>query len=160
MTSLRQPAALVLALVLVYAGITLPDTDQWLPLLGHRSAVTHGMLLPLLVFWRWRPAGGFLGGGVAIHLAADLLSRKWVGYALVKLPFFGALDPAGSQLFLAANALVGLVLYDRAASEAGGRRLLWAGLAASATVYFLVNEGYWLVLAPLALLVLLLAWRR
>lgn len=157
---MKASAAVVLALTLIYAGTIYPDADQWLPLLGHRSALTHSMLVPVLVFWRWRPAGGFLAGGVAIHLAADLLSRKWVGFALVKLPLFGALDATGSQVFLAANAAVGLLLYDRAAAETGDRRLLWAALGVAWAVYFLVNERYWLLIVPVSLAVLLLTRRR
>ena len=32
-------ATVLLALILIHAGTTIPDTDQWLPVLGHRSAV-------------------------------------------------------------------------------------------------------------------------
>lgn len=154
-------ATVVLALVLIHAGTTIPDTDQWLPLLGHRSIVTHSMLIPALVVLRWAMVGGMLAGGFAIHLAADLLSRKWVGYALVKLPVAGSLGATGSQLFLAVNALLGLWLYHRAASASGLPRTAWATFAVAGAVYFLVNERWWLLAVP-ALVVgwLLSRWRR
>ncbi|BBK31936.1 hypothetical protein EDC65_0736 [Stella humosa] len=152
-------ASILLALVLIHAGTTIPDTDQWLPLLGHRSAVTHSMLLPALVLLRWPMVGGLLAGGFAIHLAADLLSRKWVGYALVKLPLFGALDATASVVFLAVNVLLGMLFYDRAATEAQGRRALWVTLAAAGAVYFLINERYWLLLFPVAAALLLIRRR-
>ncbi|WP_374448474.1 hypothetical protein [Stella sp.] len=148
-------ATVLLALVLIHAGIAIPDTDQWLPLLGHRSIVTHSMLLPAVVVLRWAMVGGLLAGGVAIHLAADLLSRQWVGYALVKLPVAGSLGATGSQLFLAANALVGLWLYHRAAGESGMPGAAWASFAAAGAVYFLVNERWWLLVLPVLVLALL-----
>ena len=151
-------ASILLALVLIHAGLAMPDTDQWLPLLQHRSALTHSMLVPLLILVRWPLPAGLLAGGFAIHLAADLLSRKWVGYALVKLPLLGSLDATASQLFLAANLALGLVLYDRASTLAGARGPLWAAFAASAALYFAINERYWLLLLPV--LVVILLWRR
>ena len=153
-------ATVLLALILIHAGTTIPDTDQWLPVLGHRSAVTHSMLLPALVVLRWSMVGGMLAGGFAIHLAADLLTRKWVGYALVKLPLLGALDGTASQVFLALNLAVGLWLYHRAAAESGMPRPVWAAFAAAAAAYFLINERWWLLLVPVLVVALLVVRRR
>lgn len=156
-----QAATALLAVVLIYAGTTIPDTDQWLPLLGHRSIVTHSLLVPGLVLLRWPMVGGMLAGGFAIHLAADLLSRKWVGYALVKLPLAGSLGATGSQLFLATNVLLGLWFYHRAAATSGAPRTAWATFGGAAALYFLVNERWWLLAVPaLVAAVLLARWRR
>ena len=94
------------------AGLFFPDVDQFLlPVLGHRSVVTHSVLLPVLVLVlapavpaalpaRWRPgpdARTAVGRGaawlvawfllgVAIHLMADTVPLGCRGYALAKLP--------------------------------------------------------------------------
>ena len=94
------------------AGLFFPDVDQFLlPVLGHRSVVTHSVLLPVLVLAlapavlaglpeRWRPgpegraaagrsAAWFMGWfllGLAIHLMADTVPLGCRGYALAKLP--------------------------------------------------------------------------
>ncbi len=96
------------------AGLFFPDVDQFLlPVLGHRSMVTHSVLLPVLALalapvvlarlpGRWRPgpearaaaergaawlAAWFLLG-VAVHLMADVAPLGCRGYALAKLPAF------------------------------------------------------------------------
>lgn len=153
-------AAVLLAFTLIYAGTKVPDSDQWLPLLDHRSAVTHSLLLPLLLFPHWPLVAGLIAGGVTIHLAADLLSRKWVGYALIKVPILGTLDATSSRLFIAANVLVGLVLYAHAAAEAGDRSSLWSAFAVAASVYFLMNERYWPVILPIGLCIAVLVLKR
>ncbi|MGE0713982.1 MAG: hypothetical protein AB7P02_00960 [Alphaproteobacteria bacterium] len=137
------------AVVLVQIGLLLPDLDQRLPLIGHRSALTHSMLLPLLLVGRWPAAAGMLAGGIAVHLAADLLPRGWYGYALIRLPLIGALDGMTSQIFLGINAAAGLILYHLAAPDRPTRIVLWTVLAISAVLYFLFAERWW----PLALAV-------
>jgi hypothetical protein len=115
------------------AGLFFPDVDQFLlPVLGHRSVVTHSVLLPVLVLalapavlarlpGRWRPgpeartaaersAAWFLAWfllGVAIHLMADTVPLGCRGYALAKLP--------------------GAPLLSRPSSLPCGASLLWFG---------------------------------
>lgn len=124
-------------------GLFFPDVDQLLlPVLGHRSAVTHSVLLPLaalalapsllarLRVWRTAPdakmaaersAAWFLGWfllGLAIHLMADLFPVGCRGYALAKLPGLPVVWPptslscGASLVWYGANALVALVLCE------------------------------------------------
>ena len=76
-----------------------PDSDQTiLSFLSHRSILTHGILLPLLIYWILNKifkhkketldyiyAGLLIG--ISIHLTADLFSKSFVGFATIKLPF-------------------------------------------------------------------------
>lgn len=149
-----------LGLLLVQVGLVLPDIDQRIPFMGHRSILTHSVLLPLLLRGRWPAVAGLLAGGIAVHLAADLLPRGWYGYALVRLPFLGPLDATLSQVFLAANAALGLYLYHLASREPATRRMLWAMLAASAAVYVLFHERWWPVVLAVAVALAVVLWRR
>ncbi|HEX8447612.1 MAG TPA: hypothetical protein VF649_13490 [Sphingomonas sp.] len=104
-------AALALA---AGAGLTLPDLDQHLPLLHHRSALTHGLLpaLPALAR-RWlHPVAAGLALGLGFHLAADAFPAAMTGYATIKLPLYGSLG-GWSYLWLAVNALAGGWLFGR-----------------------------------------------
>jgi hypothetical protein len=125
------------------AGLFFPDLDQLLlPVLGHRSMVTHSVLVPVLALalgpallarlpaQRFGPearaAAGrsgawFLGWfllGLAIHLMADVVPLGCRGYALAKLPGFPLVSrPSGlpcgaSLLWFGANALAALVLCE------------------------------------------------
>lgn len=150
------------ALILLQIGSMFPDIDQRLPFVPHRSALTHSALVPALLAIRLPAIGGLLAGGVAIHLVADLLPEGWAGYALVKVPFLGPLGPDASWWFLLLNGLFALALFLRTLGSdpaARSRRLLLGSfLAATAIVYFLFNEGYWPVLALVAVAGLVL-WR-
>ena len=87
-------AALIAGLA---AGDWFPDIDQKTGLLLHRSIVTHGPLVPLIVFaaasgtrsiqFRWFAMGVTLG--VAIHLSFDLFPGSWSGFALISVPSYG-----------------------------------------------------------------------
>lgn len=129
------------------AGLFFPDVDQFLlPVLGHRSVVTHSVLLPVLVLAlapgalarlpeRWRPgpdarAAAERGAawlvawfllGVAIHLMADTVPLGCRGYALAKLP--------------------GVPLLSRPSSLPCGASLLW--FAANALAALVLCE--WLL---------------
>ena len=124
------------------AGLFFPDVDQlFLSVLGHRSVVTHSVLLPVLALalapallarlpgWvgpdartaAERSAGWFMAWfllGLAIHLMADAVPLGCRGYALAKLPGVPLLWrpsslPCGASLFwYAANAVVALVLCE------------------------------------------------
>lgn len=124
------------------AGLFFPDIDQFfLSVLGHRSVVTHSVLLPLLALAaappvlarlpRWmgpgaraaaeRSAAWFMAWfllGLAIHLMADAVPLGCRGYALAKLPAFppvsrpSSLPCGASLLWYAANAVVALALCE------------------------------------------------
>ncbi len=125
------------------AGLFFPDVDQlFLSVLGHRSMVTHSVLLPVLALAlvpavlarlparRFGPEAraaaersaawvmGWFLLGLAIHLMADAAPLGCRGYALAKLPGFplvsrpSSLPCGASLLWYGANALAALVLCE------------------------------------------------
>ena len=80
-----------------WVGLKLPDVDQRTDLLLHRSIITHGPLVPLVLFlllrnmrrtWvRVLPMSVCLG--FVVHLAFDLFPKAWYGYALISVPVYG-----------------------------------------------------------------------
>ena len=91
-------AALVVGLAV---GNWFPDVDQKTDLLVHRSIVTHGPLLPIIVVGvasvmrttplRWVALG--LAVGLAVHLSFDLFPKGWSGFALISVPGYGWMAP-------------------------------------------------------------------
>ena len=121
MRLLTQLLALVIGLII---GFQLPDLDQRLPFLVHRSIITHGLLIPLGLFWlvwadrSWRGAGiAGLALATAVHLAFDLFPVAWLGYALITLPFVGSIGAAFSMLWLALSIIVCCALVLRLAVQ-------------------------------------------
>jgi hypothetical protein len=124
------------------AGLAYPDLDFALrPLLGHRSALTHSVLLPLLVLGlapvlrrrlldRLRGPGravarrglawamGWFLLGLGIHLLADSFPRGCTGGALAHLPRWppgsgsSALPCAPSLAWFATNATAAVFLAE------------------------------------------------
>lgn len=147
---LTTPGQILLFLGATAAFLPAPDVDLlMLRLLHHRSILTHSVLLPLLVLWLGRSlgpaaaAGAFLG--VAIHLAADLLSPAR-GFGRVWLPEpFQVSIGRWTHLWLGANAVAAAWLSVAVLPGAEGWRLLAAGVGATAAVgYGLGNERSWL----------------
>ena len=102
-----------------FIGLFFPDIDQGFQgLLGHRSIITHSILLPYLLLYYFIKKksnpnvlikifiiGIFLG--IGLHLSADLHPKSFKGYALIKLP--GNIDVGGlSPIWIAVNAAAGL----------------------------------------------------
>jgi len=110
--------ALLLFAVGIPVGTSLPDVDQRLPFLMHRSLLTHGLLLPVLLFVAIRKhpehtARLFTMGfclASAIHLCFDLFPRGWRGYALIWIPLHGRADATFSWLWIGAGCIVCLYL--------------------------------------------------
>jgi hypothetical protein len=147
--------ALALAAVTVVGTllfIGLPDIDlALLPVLHHRSIITHSVL-PALLLLRLRTAAGrafAIGGlvGVAVHLSADLLSPM-VGFGQIWLPWPIKM-PLGplSYLWLAANAALASIVAVRLASKGStptaciSSTIIYSFV--TATIYGVVNEGSW-----------------
>ena len=94
---MKYPLGLLALIAGLAIGDWFPDIDQKTGLLLHRSIVTHGPLVPLIVFAaasgsrsvqiRWFALGLTLG--VAIHLAFDLFPSSWSGFALISVPSHG-----------------------------------------------------------------------
>lgn len=103
-------------------GIIFPDFDQsYKNLLGHRSIVTHSILLPWLIYFYiifnknkfsstivYICIGIFLG--IAIHLSADLFPKGWRGYALIKFIGNISIGKIGSILWIIANIFLSTYL--------------------------------------------------
>ena len=108
---------LLLTLISLVAGLTLgewfPDIDQRLHFLTHRSILTHGLFVPLLLYsmgsgLKATPLRLFVSGfsvGVAIHLGFDLFPRSWQGYALIHSPLLGRTHSIFSWLWIAGSMI-------------------------------------------------------
>lgn len=92
-------------------GATFADIDLAPPLpLKHRSAWTHGPLVPMAITWlvTSRPDFWWFGVGFlltfAFHLLADMFPRMWHGSAMINLyPISLSLPPLLSIIYLAAG---------------------------------------------------------
>ena len=90
------------------AGVWFPDVDQRIELLEHRSILTHGPLLPIVLFalaserksipLRWLAMGVCIG--VAVHLAFDLFPAGWTGYALISVLAWGRMSALFSIIWI------------------------------------------------------------
>ena len=118
-----------------FVGLIFPDTDQGFQLLlGHRSIITHSILLPYLLYFYFNKknnltplktiliVGIYLG--IGLHLSADLHPKAFRGYALIKLPFnidIGGLSP----IWIGANAGVAFYLASKYLNELINKKLFW-----------------------------------
>lgn len=83
---------IITGLIGAILGMSFADIDLAPPLpVKHRSAWTHGLPIPLAVWWlssqypaAWSFAGVFLIT-YALHLLFDMFPRKWKGSALINL---------------------------------------------------------------------------
>lgn len=119
-------AGLLLFVVGAFMGLRLPDFDlyfHWWPLIEHRSLLTHGFLIPLLLFASLRGTGLkpfaddrprlFLMGlcvAMAVHLCFDLFPVAWYGYARVHIPLIGWMGGILSFIWLLISVVVTLYL--------------------------------------------------
>lgn len=143
---MTPPGQALLLVIATLAFLPAPDVDLFfLRLLHHRSILTHSVLPGVLLWWLARElgpaaaAGAFLG--LAIHLAADLLSPPR-GYALIWLPepFQHSLG-SWSPLWLLLNALLAAYLAAAALPEGEGWRTLVLAVGALAALgYGILNE--------------------
>lgn len=145
-----------LALLLcLFAGLTLPDVDQWLPL-DHRSALSHSVLPALLASLRaWaRPAAAGLALGIGLHLSADFFPEAMTGFATVKMPFAGSIGAGWSYAWIGANAAlcgwIGAMLADRELRNPMLRLAVVAAVVLFGVSYLLAVDGGWQALFFLA----------
>lgn len=99
----------------VWVGDWFPDFDQDTDALVHRSIITHGLLVPLLLYIvlgsRRSPAPArlFVTGAalaVAVHLSFDLFVNGWTGYSLIHLPTYGRISPLASWVWIASSIVL------------------------------------------------------
>jgi hypothetical protein len=167
MALIWQPVSLIALVVAAYIGLKLPDVDQHVGLLLHRSIITHGPLLPLLAFAfaqgenpvQRRLAVG-LAVGFAVHMAFDLFPRSWQGYALISIPGHGWIPSVASWAWIAATILVCMALSVKLVRHladglivvlavtatfliaAGSERALWLPMLA---IVASVAISYWII---------------
>lgn len=140
-------AALVAVPFAALAGTTLPDLDVALGL-GHRSGLTHALLLPAVLALkpRWWPVAAGLALGVGLHLSADCFPDSMRGFATVKWPGAGSIGPWWSYLWLGLNAVACLALgtWLLAREARWGETLVVLGAVAVIGVgYLWVTDGGW-----------------
>lgn len=139
-------AAVVLAAV---AGSIFPDLDQVLPLGGHRSALTHGVLPVLAIAAAERrlwPVAAGLGLGIGLHMAADLFPNGMRGYATIKVPLIGSIGARASYLWIAVNAGLALAGGAWLLAQVAAPRIAAATLVAVGVfgvLYLLRTDGGW-----------------
>lgn len=145
-------AAAPAVLLAAWAGTTFPDIDQLLPLLGHRSGLTHSVLpAALACLWqRGRTLAAGLALGLGLHLSADLFPEAMRGFATVKLPLAGSIGWQASYLWFAVNAVAALALGAWLLGRLLGPKLALATLAGVMLLgiaYLLSVDGGWWALA-------------
>jgi len=144
----RWPLATAASVVFAaWAGTTLPDVDQLLPI-GHRSALTHSIMPVLLACARprWRAVAAGLALGIGLHLSADLFPNAMRGFATVKLPLLGSLGSSASYVWFAVNAFAALAIGAGLLGRLMGPKLALAVLGCVALIgitYLLATDGGW-----------------
>ena len=137
-----------------WIGLKFPDVDQRIDLLLHRSIVTHGPLIPLVLFLILRKVRHpsfrlfpmYVCLGFVVHMGFDLFPSGWSGYSLISIPVYGWLPGWVSILWLAGSTL--LCAYWAARLAQG---LLEAVLLAIGTVgiFMVTVRGEGQVIGPL-----------
>ena len=115
-----------------YIGYNFPDIDHsFQNSLGHRSIITHSILLPIIlflinpirinIFGKMLIIGLFLG--IGLHLSADLHPKSWHGYANIKLPSnisIGILSP----IWILINTIFALFLSAKIVIETISEKII------------------------------------
>ena len=112
----------VFVLVGLHCGIVMPDIDQRINLLLHRSIITHSLLIPLILLLLALRIGlglyAFAMGvsiGFAVHHAFDLFPKGWMGTALISIPFYDYTPWLFSWIWIAFTTLACAYLAARLA---------------------------------------------
>lgn len=137
-----------------WAGLQLPDEDQGIDFLLHRSIVTHGPLIPMCLYWAFRDAhfrwvrllAMSVCLGFTVHMAFDLFPARWTGYALISVPLHGWIPAWASVLWLAATSLLCAYLATRLARGLGEATLLAVG---TVVIFAAAAPGERAVVGPL-----------
>lgn len=154
MSLIWQPLSLVALVLAVYIGLKFPDLDQRAGFLLHRSIVTHGPWLSLLVLALGdnpvlRRLGVGIGIGSAVHMAFDLFPRAWQGYALISLPVYGWTHPVFSWIWLSVTMLIFFSIAVKLCRNTIDVAML---LVATAAVFFFVAPDEHALWCPLAVI--------
>jgi len=109
----KKNLQLTIVILGLFIGESFPDLDQQTDLLLHRSIITHGIFIPIAVFWigytnkslYFRRLALGIMIGLVVHFSFDLFPRGWSGYALISLPIIGWTDPWFSWFWIAISAV-------------------------------------------------------
>ena len=154
----------------VRVGLTFPDADlgvlRWMPGIDHRSMLTHGALVPILLYFVSRRYSapviklGVIGfcAALAVHLSYDLFPEgyngNWCwGYGCIYVPILGRASAFFSFLWIAGGLVVTLYLALLLVNTLLEIVLAMGGLAAGYFLMFPVEPD----IAFNALLALLIA---
>ena len=146
----------VVRLLALLAGVTLgywfPDFDQDTTALVHRSIVTHGPLVPLLLYVALgsrgspAPARLFVTGtalAVAIHLCFDLFPKGWAGYALIHVPSIGWTPPLVSWGWIAISIILCFYIAIKSAQGWIESTLVFVGIVAVFSYSLPTEDALW-----------------
>ena len=153
-----SPSAFALGL---WIGLKLPDLDLLaLPVLHHRSILTHSILIPWLLhrFLKNRISELGIAGlyvGIAVHLSADCLSSL-VGFGMIWLPWPLKIPTGGaSPSWILVNTLLGIWFALKIAPNK--RKLVIGMMLLVALAYAVLNEAAILPFVVFGALVLMVA---
>ncbi len=166
----------VVGLLALLAGVILggwlPDFDQDTAALVHRSIVTHGPLVPLLLYVALgsrgipAPARLFVTGtalAVAVHLCFDLFPKGWLGYALIHVPTIGWAPPILSWGWIAISIILCFYIAIKSAQGWKESTLVFVGILAVFSFSLPAEDALWrpfiAVLGGAAIAVVLVARR-
>ena len=153
MTLIWQPLSLIALGIAAYIGLKLPDIDQQVEFLLHRSIITHGPVFPLAAFILAqidnplpRRFGMGLSLGYAVHMAFDLFPQSWQGYALISIPGYGWIPAVASWIWIAATMLLCMSLAVKLVRHLGDTLVLLLALAAVFVFASGDEAAFWLPL--------------
>ena len=165
---------LITLFVSLLAGLEFPDTDFILIfILDHRSIITHGILIPFFLYRYLTKEGkqdfinkyfskiltsnkiknefldyayiGFLIG-IAIHLCADLFPKAYIGYAMIKLPFFIPIGGPLSMVWMFGNMFFALKIAFKKLKEknieAESQKRIFLAIMAIGIIYLILDTNF------------------
>jgi len=152
--ALLNPSAFALGL---WLGLWLPDVDLIaIPILHHRSIITHSIIIPWLLHKFFRnhiPDLGVAGlyAGIAVHLSADCLSSL-VGFGMIWIPWpFKVPLGVVSPIWIVLNALLGIWFALKIAPKK--RNVIVGAMLLVALAYAVLNEAAYLPFIMFGILV-------
>ena len=155
----------------ILLGDRLPDIDQHTSHLVHRSIITHGPLVPFLLFLtasgrKSVPVRLFVMGlsaAFAVHLAFDLFPKAWTGFALIHIPEYGWTSPLASGAWIALSGFACVYMALRLVRNGLEGTALAVGLAGAFLYAAPGEDAMWrplLALIGATIAALVLAIRR
>jgi len=151
-----KAAYLIVLFVSLLAGLQFPDTDLLLIfILDHRSIITHGILVPYFLykyltkkiknqFLDYAYIGFLIG--IAIHLCADLFPKAYIGYAMIKLPFFISIGAPLSIAWMLGNMFFALKIAFKKLKEKDlkdkSKKLIFLSIIAIGIIYLIIDQNF------------------